>query len=70
MKAFSEYQHRQHGETCLWADLCPGAEAGGVGDPHHAPHVGGGEPALLVVVGAGQLPPVLLQQTRHTSIVM
>ena len=50
-------------------DLGAGTEAGGVGHPHHASHVGGGEPALLVVVGAGELPPVLLQQTRHTVIV-
>ena len=54
----------------MWADLGSGTKAGGVGHPHHAPHVGGGEPALLVVVGAGELPPVLLQQTRHIVTVM
>ena len=53
----------------MWADLSAGTEAGGVGHPHHAPHVGRGEPALLVVVGAGELPPVLLQQTQHSVIV-
>ena len=43
------------------------AEAAGVGHPHHAPHVGRGKPALLVVVGAGQLPTVLLQPTGLTK---
>ena len=46
----------------LSSDLaCAGTEAGGVGHPHHAPHVGRGQPALLVVVGPGQLPAILLE---------
>ena len=35
-------------------------EGSGVGNPDHAPHVGRGEPALLVVVVPRQLPAVLL----------
>ena len=50
----------------LSSDLaCSGTEAGGVGHPHHAPHIGRGQPALLVVVGPGQLPAILLEWLCH-----
>ena len=39
-----------------------GTEAGSVGHAHHPPHVGRGQPTLLVVVGPGQLPAVLLNK--------
>ena len=39
------------------------AEAGELAYPDHAPDVGRGQPALLVVVGPAQLPAVLLQHS-------
>ena len=40
--------------------LAAGTEAGGVGHPHHASHVGRGQPALLVVIGSRELPAFIL----------
>lgn len=44
------------------------AEGGGEGDADDASEVGGGEPALLVVVVAGQLPAVLLRSALRLGL--
>ena len=60
MERHNQFAHDRH--VPLSSDLaCSGTEAGGVGHPHHAPHIGRGQPALLVVVGPGQLPAILLE---------
>ena len=41
-----------------------GTEAGGVGHSPHAPHVGRGEPTLLVVVGPGEFPAFILTEWK------
>ena len=46
-----------------------GTEAGGVGHSHHAPHVGRGQPALLVVVGPGEFPAFILERERNIIII-
>ena len=38
----------------------PRGHYGGIGHPHHASHVGRGQPALLVVVGSRELPAFVL----------
>ena len=48
--------------------LAAGAEAGGVGHPHHTSHVGRAQPALLVVVSARELPAFIL--TRGKTLVL
>jgi hypothetical protein len=47
--------------------LATTAETCGVSDPHHAPHIRCREPAFLVVIVAGELPPILLKETHLES---
>ena len=50
------------------ADVVRGAVGGGVGDADDAAEVGRAEPPLLVVVGAVQLPALILQEESIPSM--
>ena len=48
--------------------LPPGGEGRGVRHPDNPPHVGGGEPSLLVVIVSRQLPSIFLQYCHVLSL--